>query len=60
MGGDFIGSDFVLYSTGLDFTRAILEQSLGIDYDRDKYILDDIEPMSAIVKFVFNEVDSYR
>lgn len=57
MGGDFIGSDLVLYSTGFDFTRAILEQSLGIDYDRDKYILDDIKPMSAIVKFIFNEVD---
>jgi biotin carboxylase len=36
MGGDFIGSDLVYYSTGFDFVKASIEVSLGIDYSEKK------------------------
>lgn len=38
MGGDFIGSDLVLYSTGFDFVKAVVEVALGIPVIESKKV----------------------
>lgn len=54
MGGDFIGSDLVYYSTGIDYIKAVIDVAVGKKLD--------IEPQSrehslSAVKFVFCESD---
>lgn len=52
MGGDFIGSELVRLSTGIDFTEAVMNKSLGkisnIEKKYNKY---------SFVYFIFNEDD---
>ena len=53
MGGDFIGSDLVKQSTGIDFVKAVIDVSLGKEPDlcigeHKKY---------AGVRFIFNQND---
>tara|TARA_R110001583_G_scaffold38005_2_gene123035 strand:+ start:880 stop:2028 length:1149 start_codon:yes stop_codon:yes gene_type:complete len=57
MGGDYIGSDLVLNSTGFDFTKAVLAIALGEDFCKGKYISNHLIPRVTIVKFIFNEQD---
>lgn len=57
MGGDYIGSDLVFYSTGFDFTRAVLAISMGDDFNEIDFISKDITPKTSIVKFIFEEQD---
>lgn len=52
MGGDFIGSDLVELSTGVDFVRAVIETALGI-----KPVLSFGVPCAAAVRFVFSQED---
>lgn len=53
MGGDFIGSDLVSLSTGIDFIRAVIDVALGN--------APDLTPANrvgaAAVRFVFSEKD---
>ena len=53
MGGDFIGSDLVALSTGVDFVRAVIDVALGNQ--------PDLTPSSAVgaaaVRFVFSRKD---
>lgn len=55
MGGDFIGSDLVNISTGVDFLKLVLDISLG------KRIFEDFPTIEnkniAFVKFVFTKKD---
>lgn len=53
MGGDFIGSSLVKWSTGVDFVRAVLQVALGEAPD----IRPTHEPMAAAVRFVVSEQD---
>lgn len=52
MGGDFIGSDLVKLSTGVDFVKAVIDIAMGnepnISKENDK---------AAAVRFVFDEKD---
>lgn len=53
MGGDFIGSDLVRLSTGVDFVRAVIQVAVG-----EEPILDPVcEPGYAGVRFVFDKDD---
>ncbi len=55
MGGDCIGSDLVMLSTGQDFVRMTLETALGLPIS-----LKSVQkPWVAAIRFVFNEND-YR
>lgn len=53
MGGDFIGSDLVALSTGVDFVRAVIDVTLGNE--------PDLTPANrvgaAAVRFVFSQKD---
>ncbi len=53
MGGDFIGSDLVTLSTGVDFVRAVIDVALGN--------APDLTPSNAVgaaaVRFIFSEKD---
>lgn len=53
MGGDFIGSDLVALSTGVDFVRAVIDVALGNQ--------PDLTPSGAVgaaaVRFVFSRKD---
>ncbi len=54
MGGDCIGSDLVRYSTGVDYTQAVIEVALG-----KKPKLERIsEPMAVKSVFILNEDDA--
>ncbi len=53
MGGDFIGSDLVRISTGIDFVRAVIQVAVGEKPDLSKVC----SPMIAGVRFIFNEED---
>lgn len=53
MGGDFIGSDLVRISTGIDFVRAVIQVAVGEKPDMSQVC----SPMIAGVRFVFNEDD---
>lgn len=53
MGGDFIGSDLVRISTGIDFVRAVIQVAVGEKPDLSKVC----SPMIAGVRFIFNEDD---
>lgn len=53
MGGDFIGSNLVRYSTGIDFVRAVIQIALGEEPD----LRPESEPMQAAVRFVFGEAE---
>lgn len=57
MGGDYIGSDLVLYSTGFDFTKAVLAIAMGDDFKEIDFISRDFTPKASIVKFIFEEQD---
>ena len=58
MGGDFIGSDLVELSTGIDYLKLVLEIALGKKIDLNK-IIAKYENISA-VKFFFDENDIKR
>lgn len=53
MGGDFIGSDMVKYSTGIDFLELVIKvasnEKINIEKNQDK--------KNVMVKFIFNEQD---
>ena len=53
MGGDFIGSDLVRISTGIDFVRAVIQVAVGQEPDLSPVCT----PMVAGVRFVFKEED---
>lgn len=53
MGGDFIGSDLVRMSTGVDFVRAVIQVAVG-----EKPELTPVcEPMVAAVRFILSQKD---
>ncbi|MBW3526229.1 ATP-grasp domain-containing protein [Shewanella sp. NKUCC05_KAH] len=60
MGGDYIGSDLVLHSTGFDFTKAVLAISMGESFNLNDYYLEKLNSRVSIVKFIFNENDLNR
>ncbi|WP_429011245.1 ATP-grasp domain-containing protein [Aeromonas allosaccharophila] len=60
MGGDYIGSDLVFYSTGFNFTKAVLAIAMGDDFKEIDFISKDITPKTSIVKFIFGEQDLTR
>lgn len=53
MGGDFIGSDLVELSTGVDFVKAVIETALGTEP-----VLTFGAPCAAAVRFVFSQEDA--
>lgn len=53
MGGDFIGSDLVFYSTGIDFVKAVIQICLGEKPDLEP----QGEKLTAGVRFILNEND---
>ena len=53
MGGDFIGSDLVRLSSGLDFVRAVIQVATGQKPDLNPVC----DPGFAGVRFIFNEED---
>ena len=53
MGGDFIGSDLVFYSTGNDFVKMVIECSLGIE----PTIIPKVTNNNVGVRFIFNQND---
>ena len=54
MGGDFIGSDLVHMSTGVDFVRAVIQIALGEEPD----LVPDRELKTAGVRFIFSQEDA--
>ena len=53
MGGDFIGSNLVEFSTGIDFVRAVVDIAMGKEPD-----LNPLHPAAAAaVRFIFTEED---
>ena len=54
MGGDFIGSDLVHMSTGVDFVRAVIQIALGEEPD----LVPDREIKTAGVRFIFSQGDA--
>lgn len=52
MGGDFIGSDLVELSTGIDYVRAVIETALG-----EKPVLTHGTRGAAAIRFVFSQED---
>ena len=53
MGGDFIGSDLVQLSTGIDFVRAVIDTALGKEPD----LTAGSHYGAAAVRFVFSRED---
>lgn len=53
MGGDNIGSDLVWISTGIDFIKAVIAVSLGIEPD----LKVETKPQTAGIRFVFSQED---
>lgn len=53
MGGDFIGSDLVEMSTGVDFVRAVIDIALGNTPD----LSPRYKGRTAAVRFIFSEDD---
>ena len=53
MGGDFIGSDLVRLSSGVDFVRAVIQVATGKEPDLNPVC----EPGFAGVRFIFNDED---
>lgn len=53
MGGDCIGSDLVCYSTGIDYTRAVIQVACGIEPD----LTPLSKPMPVEVRFIFTQED---
>lgn len=54
MGGDFIGSDLVQLSTGIDFVGAVIDCALGIAPDIEPHA----QPHYAAVRFVLTDQDA--
>lgn len=54
MGGDFIGSDLVHMSTGVDFVRVVIQIALGEEPD----LVPDRETKIAGVRFIFSKEDA--
>lgn len=55
MGGDCIGSDLVMYSTGYDFVKMVIDVSCGREPDFTK-ICDPI-PVESVFIFTQNDID---
>ena len=53
MGGDCIGSDLVMLSTGYDFVKMVIDVSMGIEPKFEKIL----EPKISAIKFIFNKDD---
>ncbi len=53
MGGDCIGSDLVLLSTGYDYVKMVIDVACGNDLELKRIST----PTKAVVKFVFTEKD---
>ena len=58
MGGDFIGSDMVEISTGIDFLKLVLDVSLGKDIGVIN--CNNVNNNFAVVKFLFSQRDIER
>jgi hypothetical protein len=56
MGGDFIGSDMVAYSTGFDYMKAVINISMGKSVDFSQSLRNRI----ALVRFFIDEEDIQR
>lgn len=56
MGGDYIGSDMVYISTGLDFLKYVINVAVGEKIKLDSYLTEKI----ALVGFIFNGKDKQR
>lgn len=54
MGGDFIGSDLVSLSTGIDYVGAVIDCALGVAPDLEPHS----QPRAAAVRFILNELDA--
>lgn len=54
MGGDFIGSNLVELSTGVDFVKAVIQIAMGEQPD----LTENHAPAVAGVRFVFNKEDA--
>lgn len=54
MGGDFIGSDLVYYSTGIDYVKAVIDIAVGKKLDIE---VQPQENSLSAVKFIFSESD---
>ena len=53
MGGDFIGSDLVYYSTGIDFVKAVIDVACGNAPD----LRPVIHPQPVEIRFIFTQED---
>lgn len=53
MGGDFIGSDLVRLSTGIDFVRAVIQIALG----EKPQLVREIEEHAAAIRYVLSAED---
>ena len=53
MGGDCIGSDLTMLSTGIDFLKATIQVALGEEPD----LVPVHPPQIAEIKFIMNEAD---
>ena len=53
MGGDCIGSDLVLLSTGYDFVKMVIDVACG----KKPEFVKTVTPSKAIIKFIFIEDD---
>lgn len=58
MGGDCIGSDLVLFSTGLDFVKMVIQVACGEEPDFTK-VLDPIEVESVFI-FTDDDLESFK
>lgn len=54
MGGDFIGSNLVELSTGIDFVKAVIQIAMG----EEPELTENHKPAVAGVRFVFNKDDA--
>lgn len=56
MGGDYIGSDMVINSTGYDFVKNVINISLNQDIDK----IERLKELNCFVGFIFNKDDEAR
>lgn len=53
MGGDCIGSDLVMLSTGYDFVKMTIQAALGEELE----FVQEIDPKVAFIRFIFSKED---
>ena len=55
MGGDFIGSDLVWYSTGFDFVKAVIDVAIGVPLTELKKIRKDVSIVFFTIKIDYEK-----